>query len=259
MQITGFNPQMYKPQFNVAGGEKWPDGEYKGRVIKVENKPATSTPNAFYDEISVQCLEGPMQGKTHALRLNFINPNAQAVEGAYKQFAALLNVTSTMQMFQGETQILVHGQPFIFCIREQRKNKEYSEIFDVKFIDGRNCDGSSGNASAGQQSLPGFAPNPVQQQMPQQPAQQQQYAQQPQPQQNWSQSQQQQQPMQPQQNWSQPQPQPQQQQTTQQPQQPQGWGNQQQNPVQNSVPQQPQQQYTQQPPNQSQTQAPWGN
>lgn len=119
-------------QYDPSSGIVWPLGDYIVRIVNSEAK-ATSAGDGGFLCLTLECLQGPMAGKTFDHNLNLYNKSAQAVEISLKKLSALCHVTGQYQISDASQ---LHGIPFIATIGPQAKDPSYCDVKAVKTIDG---------------------------------------------------------------------------------------------------------------------------
>jgi len=72
-----------------------PTGEYLVQIVDSDMKP-TKNNDGQYLELTHEVIDGPYKGRKVWARLNLDNPNAQAVEIANRDFAAIRHATGVM-------------------------------------------------------------------------------------------------------------------------------------------------------------------
>lgn len=107
--------------------------DYHVVISDSEAKPTTKG-DGGYLELTLQILDpGPYLNSKWPYRLNLYNTSQQTCEIAYRQLSAVCYVTGA---FQIEDTRQLHNIPFIATIGPQKDNPQYSNVFNVKDING---------------------------------------------------------------------------------------------------------------------------
>lgn len=105
MAQLNFNARTVAPATGVM--DPVPAGWYNVMIEASEEKP-TSGGNGSFLELKLNILDGQFQGRKLFHRLNLKNPNAQAVEIAYKELSAVCHAVNVLDV--PDSQVL-HGIP----------------------------------------------------------------------------------------------------------------------------------------------------
>lgn len=108
--------------------EPVPSGDYLCMIVDSEMKP-TSRGDGTYLQLTMEILEGPYQGRKLFDRLNLQNPNAQAVEIAYRTLSAICHAVGVMQVNDSAQ---LHDKPLIAKVALKPPKGEYGESNEVK-------------------------------------------------------------------------------------------------------------------------------
>jgi len=108
--------------------EPVPSGDYLCMIVDSEMKP-TSRGDGAYLQLTMEILEGPYQGRKLFDRLNLQNPNAQAVEIAYRTLSAICHAVGRLQVNDSAE---LHDKPLIAKVALKPPKGEYGESNEVK-------------------------------------------------------------------------------------------------------------------------------
>lgn len=158
MVAFAFNAQQYEPRYSAGGG--LPIGKYKGIISDTRQENVEKNGAVVGGLLALDCkvIEGPLTGQFQTDRLNLHHTNPLTVEIANKQLSAYCHVTGQF-VLQDTAQL--HNIPFMFEVRQQKKNPEYTEIAAIWDINGNEPGKSGGGTQA--------APAPIAPQPPQAP------------------------------------------------------------------------------------------
>jgi len=164
-----FDPTQFPPATGTVPG--LPISDSNGHVVQIVSSEMAMTRagDGSYLALTMQILEGPHKGQTGVERLNLGNANPQTVEIAARQLSAYCAVCGVAQAFnyQNNCSILYH-KPFRCIVGQQKGDSGYTEVREVRFLDGRKAN----QGGATQASAPPQFPQPTMpQQAPQQPQQ----------------------------------------------------------------------------------------
>ena len=124
MQFNGFDANQVDP--NVAY-EPLPAGWYKAVITTSEEKP-TKAQTGSYLQLSLEVIEGPMQGRKLTDRLNLNNPNATATEIAYRTLSAICHAVGIMTP---RTSSDLHDKPLMVKVKVKPADGQYSASNEV--------------------------------------------------------------------------------------------------------------------------------
>jgi hypothetical protein len=105
-----------------------PPGWYNVQIIESEMK-ATANGNGSYLSLTFQILDGAHANRKVFTNLNLNNPNAAAVEIAYKQLSAICHAVGVIQV-QDSTQL--HGLPMMAKISVRPAKDGYDASNEIK-------------------------------------------------------------------------------------------------------------------------------
>lgn len=150
MVQMNFNAQQYDP--TVGAADVFESGDYTFQIVQSEakqTKAGTGTMLVF----TCECVDPEHAKKRLTIRLNVHNPNAQAMEIAYRELSAISHVCGVLQW--QDTQQL-HGKPFKVRLEKKPRNDDPSKFGnEVKgYMD------VNGNAPGGGQAPAAAAPPP---------------------------------------------------------------------------------------------------
>jgi hypothetical protein len=124
MQFNGFDANQVDP--NVAY-EPLPAGWYKAVITTSEEKP-TKAQTGSYLQLSLEVIEGPMQGRKLTDRLNLNNPNATATEIAFRTLSAICHAVGIMTP---RTSSDLHDKPLMVKVKVKPADGQYSASNEV--------------------------------------------------------------------------------------------------------------------------------
>ena len=156
MVAYSFQSQQYQPQYGGAGGLP-PGQKYKGAIVDSRQEPTADGRGGFL-AFDIQVVEGPLAGQKQTDRLNLHNVNPKTVEIANKQLAAYCHVTGVFQ-FTDTAQL--HNRPFLFDVRQQKNDAQYTEICALYDLNGNEPGKASAGGPAPQQQPPANTPPPA--------------------------------------------------------------------------------------------------
>ena len=125
MQFNGFDANQVDP--NVAY-DPLPAGWYKAVITGSEEKP-TKAQTGSYLQLTLEVIEGPMQGRKLTDRLNLNNPNSQASEIAYRTLSAICHSIGVMTPRQSSD---LHDKPLMVKVAVKTATAEYAASNEVK-------------------------------------------------------------------------------------------------------------------------------
>ena len=173
--ISPIDLSVVKPE--TGGAELLPVSPPEGwpvAIVESELKQ-TQAGNGGYLLLTLQIIEGPMQGTTGTEMLNIYNDNLQAVDIAMKRLSAIASVCGMgSQVIQASEQF--HNIPFRVIVKTDTKDASKTRITAIRDIAG-NKPGQTGATAPVQASTPvnsfgsgqkqdGFANPAAQQQAP---------------------------------------------------------------------------------------------
>ena len=124
MQFNGFDANQVDP--NVVY-EPLPAGWYKAVITTSEEKP-TKAQTGSYLQLSLEVIEGPMQGRKLTDRLNLNNPNATASEIAYRTLSAICHAVGVMTPRSSQD---LHDKPLMVKVKVKPADGQYSASNEV--------------------------------------------------------------------------------------------------------------------------------
>lgn len=155
MVQMNFNAAQYEPSTGAA--DVLETGVYSVQIVNSEVKQ-TKSGNGYMLVLTMSCMDQHVNGKKLTARLNIHNPNAQAVEIAYRELSAISHVVGVMNW--QDTQQL-HGRPFKVSVeKSERQDKPGSFSNDIKaYMDyAGNPPNVNGGGSSQAPSAPSAAP-----------------------------------------------------------------------------------------------------
>jgi hypothetical protein len=127
MVSMNFNAAQYEPSTGAA--DVLETGVYSVQIVNSEVKQ-TKSGNGYMLVLTMSCMDQHVNGKKLTARLNIHNPNAQAVEIAYRELSAISHVVGILNW--QDTQQL-HGRPFKVSVEKvERQDKPGSFSNDIK-------------------------------------------------------------------------------------------------------------------------------
>lgn len=105
-----FDPSSVEPARDYV---PLPSGDYVAQIIDSDFKP-TKAGNANYLELTFKVLDGPAKGQLVWARLNLDNPNAQAVEIAQRELAAICAAAGITQAITDS--VALHNRPMVIRV-----------------------------------------------------------------------------------------------------------------------------------------------
>lgn len=123
MVQIAFNATQYDPSVG-AGSDVLETGVYGVQITGSEVK-ATKRGDGYMLVLTMTCIDPSFAGKRIVARLNIQNPNAQAVEIAYRELSAISHVVGVLQW--QDTQQL-HGRPFKIHIEKAPRQDDPSKF-----------------------------------------------------------------------------------------------------------------------------------
>jgi hypothetical protein len=128
-----FDARTVEPQLGYPAPP--PLADYHVQITESEGKPVKPPGKGGYLELTVVILDpGSYLNRTVKYILNLYNESQQAVDIAYKQLSAICHVTGQFNI-QDSRQL--HNVPFIATIGPDIKDPNYSRIFAVKDLQGK--------------------------------------------------------------------------------------------------------------------------
>jgi hypothetical protein len=124
MQFNGFDANQVDP--NVVY-EPLPAGWYKAVITTSEEKP-TKAQTGSYLQLSLEVIEGPMQGRKLTDRLDLNNPNATASEIAYRTLSAICHAVGVMTPRSSQD---LHDKPLMVKVKVKPADGQYSASNEV--------------------------------------------------------------------------------------------------------------------------------
>ena len=166
MVQLNFNAQQYEPSTGAA--DVLETGVYSVQIVQSEVKQ-TKAKDGYMLIFTMSCLDAPFTGRKIIARLNIHNPNAQAVEIAYRELSAISHVVGVLNW--QDTQQL-HGRPFKVAVEKVERNDKpgsYSNALKAYMDYAGNAPNAQGAAGAGSSPAPSApqaptAPQALQQQ-----------------------------------------------------------------------------------------------
>jgi hypothetical protein len=154
MALLRFDASQVEPNKPL---EPIPAGFYNARIIESEMKP-TKNQDGAYLALTLEILDGQYQGRKIFDRLNLQNPNAQAMEIAYRTLSAICHAVGVYQVNDSSE---LHGRPLSVkvSLRPAQTNSQtgdhYEAINEVKGY--KAIEGSTAQLNTG---MPPAAPPP---------------------------------------------------------------------------------------------------
>ncbi len=124
MQFNGFDANQVDPS---VSHEPIPAGWYKAVITTSEEKP-TKAQTGSYLQLSLEVIEGPMQGRKLTDRLNLNNPNATASEIAYRTLSAICHAIGVMTPRSSQD---LHDKPLMVKVKVKPADGQYSASNEV--------------------------------------------------------------------------------------------------------------------------------
>jgi hypothetical protein len=124
MQFNGFDANQVDPSVVY---EPLPAGWYKAVITTSEEKP-TKAQTGSYLQLSLEVIEGPMQGRKLTDRLNLNNPNATASEIAYRTLSAICHAVGVMTPRSSQD---LHDKPLMVKVKVKPADGQYSASNEV--------------------------------------------------------------------------------------------------------------------------------
>lgn len=157
MVALNFNAQNVAPNTAL---EPIPTGQYPVVITSSQEKP-TKSGNGSFIEFEMTIQGGQHNGRKVFDRLNINNPNATAVDIAYRTLSAICHVTGC-HAIQDTSQL--HGRPFtVVVVKKQRQDDPSQMTNEVKgYKDINGNDPGQGGQVAQPQAQPGWAQNAAQ-------------------------------------------------------------------------------------------------
>jgi hypothetical protein len=124
MDLTGFDANTVEPN---APREIWPAGWYKGVIVESE-EVATKAQTGSFLQLKIECVEGPMQGRTLTDRLNLNNPNEVAEKIAQGTLSAICRAVGVMVPKNSSD---LHDKPLMFMVKVRPAQGEYGPQNEV--------------------------------------------------------------------------------------------------------------------------------
>jgi len=124
MQFNGFDANQVDP--NVVY-EPLPAGWYKA-VITTSEEKTTKAQTGSYLQLSLEVIDGPMQGRKLTDRLNLNNPNATASEIAYRTLSAICHAVGVMTPRSSQD---LHDKPLMVKVKVKPADGQYSASNEV--------------------------------------------------------------------------------------------------------------------------------
>ena len=141
MQFNGFDANQVDPSVVY---EPLPAGWYKAVITASEEKP-TKAQTGSYLQLSLEVIEGPMQGRKLTDRLNLNNPNATASEIAYRTLSAICHAVGVMTPRTSDD---LHDKPMMVKVKVKPADGQYSASNEVAGYE------AAGKAVAQQEAAP---------------------------------------------------------------------------------------------------------
>lgn len=156
-----FNPMEVDPDSGAQGMPISGPNGYLVRILDSSWVPVSDNPQLGRLVFQLEVLEGEYAGFKGSYGFNLGHSNAQTVEIAQRELSALCHVCGVFNVVT-DTAVL-NGKQFRACVRQQKKNPEYTEVWKVLDIHGRSAidiKKAGPQAMAPQQSYPTAAPPP---------------------------------------------------------------------------------------------------
>lgn len=150
--MQAFDARQVQPSSGFAPPP--PLADYHVRIVASEGKQVKDNNNHGYLELTLEIMDGPYAGRKIPDRLNLFNTNQQTVQIAYGQLSAYCHVTGQFNITDSRQ---LWNHPFIATIGPQSGNSQYSNVFQVKDMNG-NVPGQAPATAA----APPFAAPPAQ-------------------------------------------------------------------------------------------------
>ncbi len=164
-----FNPMEVEPDGGPQGMPVSGPQGYLVRIVGSSWVPVSDNPQLGRLVFDLEILEGENAGFKGKEGFNLGHSNPQTVEIAQRQLSALCYVCGVFNPVS-DTAVL-HGKQFKACVRQQKKNPEYTEMWKVLDIHGRTATDikNAGPQAVAQQAAPAAqaAPAPAAAPVPQ--------------------------------------------------------------------------------------------
>lgn len=151
MQFNGFDANQVDP---LVVMEPLPAGWYKA-VITTSEEKTTKAQTGSYLQLTIEVIEGPMQGRKITDRLNLNNQNATATEIAYRTLSSICHAVGVMTPRTSED---LHDKPLMVKVKVKPADGQYGASNEVAGYEapGKTTtqDTSSGGASSGSATPP---------------------------------------------------------------------------------------------------------
>lgn len=116
MVQMAFNANQYDP--STGASDVLETGVYSVQIVNSEVKQ-TKKQDGYMLVFTLSCMDQHVNGRKIMARLNIHNPNAQAVEIAYRELSAISHVVGILNW--QDTQQL-HGRPFKVSVEKVERN-----------------------------------------------------------------------------------------------------------------------------------------
>jgi hypothetical protein len=154
MVQLAFNAHDHDP--SLGAGSVLENGVYSVQIVSSEVKQ-TKAGTGYMLVFELSLLDPGFVGRKLTVRLNIHNPNAQAVEIAYRELSAISHVTGILQW--QDTQQL-HGRPFKVSV-EKVPRQDKPDAFSnnvIAYMDYSGNPPSASNGSNGSSPIPPAPP-----------------------------------------------------------------------------------------------------